>query len=102
MLSLPARSGTWLCYNEIAWVTAIIRATPLNAEGIVALLASCTNSANKTKIIYPPVTGKTFVKVMVIVLRHGANLFIEDIETVERSFADAKQLYGHRYARFED
>jgi hypothetical protein len=30
----------------------------------------------------------------------GKAIYIRRKETVERSFADAKQLHGHRYARF--
>jgi hypothetical protein len=38
---------------------------------------------------------------MPIGLPHGANrIYKRRKETVERSFADAKQLHGHRYASF--
>ena len=37
---------------------------------------------------------------MPIASRPGKRIYKRRKETVERSFADAKQLHGHRYARF--
>lgn len=65
------------------------------------LLASCTTSANATRLITRHVwqdereradaNRKT---------AWGKAVYRRRKETVERSFADAKQLHGHRYARF--
>jgi transposase len=65
------------------------------------LLASCTTNANATRLITRHVwqdarerndaNRKT---------QWGKAVYKRRKETVERSFADAKQLFGHRYARF--
>lgn len=65
------------------------------------LLASCTTSVNATRLITRHVwqderertdaNRKT---------AWGKAVYRRRKETVERSFADAKQLHGHRYARF--
>jgi transposase len=65
------------------------------------LLASCTTSANATRLITRHVWQDARE-------RNDANrktawgkaVYRRRKETVERSFADAKQLHGHRYARF--
>jgi transposase len=65
------------------------------------LLASCTASANATRLITRHVWQDERE-------RNDANrgtawgkaIYRRRKETVERSFADAKQLHGHRYARF--
>mgnify|MGYP000923256539 FL=1 len=65
------------------------------------LLASCTNSANKTKIVTRHVWQDIREKVDGYRLTPwGKLIYRRRKETVERSFADAKQLHGHRYARF--
>lgn len=65
------------------------------------LLASCTSNANATRLITRHVWQDARE-------RNDANrktawgkaIYKRRKETVERSFADAKQLHGHRYARF--
>ena len=65
------------------------------------LLASCTANANATRLITRHVWQDARE-------RNDANrktawgkaVYRRRKETVERSFADAKQLHGHRYARF--
>jgi len=65
------------------------------------LLASCTSSANKTKIVTRHVWQDVREKVDGYRLTSwGKLIYRRRKETVERSFADAKQLHGHRYARF--
>lgn len=64
------------------------------------LIDQCTRSANRTKVITRHVWQDSKDRID----RHrlsdsGKNLYARRKETVERSFADAKQLHGHRYAR---
>ena len=65
------------------------------------LLASCTSSANATRVItrhvWQDVREKTDAHRLT---GWGKAIYKRRKETVERSFADAKQLHGHRYARF--
>lgn len=61
----------------------------------------CTASANMTKIVTRHVWQDIRDKVDSHRLTDwGKRLYKRRKETVERSFADAKQLHGHRYARF--
>lgn len=65
------------------------------------LLSQCTQSRNQTKVI----TRHVWEKHKEAVVEHrfenrGKALYKRRKETVERSFADSKQLHGHRYARF--
>jgi transposase len=65
------------------------------------LLASCTTSANATRLITRHVWQDA--RERNDANRHtawGKAIYRRRKETVERSFADAKQLHGHRYARF--
>lgn len=64
------------------------------------LLASCTASANTTKVVTRHVwqDAKDHVDANRLTA-WGKALYARRKETVERSFADAKQLHGHRYAR---
>ena len=65
------------------------------------LLASCTSSANTTKVVTRHVWQDLRDKVDSHRLTDwGKRLYARRKETVERSFADAKQLHGHRYARY--
>jgi transposase len=65
------------------------------------LLASCTSSANKTKIVTRHVWQDIRDRADAYRLTAwGKLIYKRRKETVERSFADAKQLHGHRYARF--
>lgn len=64
------------------------------------LLASCTASANATKVVTRHVWQDAKDHVDANRLTDwGRKLYARRKETVERSFADAKQLHGHRYAR---
>lgn len=65
------------------------------------LLACCTSSRNATRLI----TRHVWADARETVDAHrltpwGKQIYKRRKETVERSFADAKQLHGHRYARF--
>jgi transposase len=65
------------------------------------LLASCTTSANATKIVTRHLWQEAKEKIDFNGLTPwGKRVYQRRKETVERSFADAKQLHGHRYARF--
>jgi transposase len=65
------------------------------------LLASCTSARNHQREIHRHIwqdardaTNKNRLT------PYGKKIYKRRQETVERSFADAKQLHGHRYARF--
>lgn len=63
-------------------------------------LKECTQSRNCTKVITRHVWEKE--KEQIIEHRYeerGKRIYKRRKETVERSFADAKELHGHRYAR---
>jgi transposase len=65
------------------------------------LLASCTSSANTTRLITRHVWADARERTDANRLTPwGKRIYKRRKETVERSFADAKQLHGHRYARF--
>jgi transposase len=65
------------------------------------LLASCTASANATRVVTRHVWQDARDRVDAHRLTDwGKRIRKRRMETVERSFADAKQLHGHRYARF--
>jgi hypothetical protein len=64
------------------------------------LLSACTQSANHTKVITRHIWQDSKDRID----RHrlsgeGKAIYQRRKETVERSFADSKQLHGHRYAR---
>lgn len=72
---------------------AICRACPL--------LASCTSNANAVRTITRHVWQDEREEIDQRRLTPwGKAIYKRRKETVERSFADAKQLFGHRYARF--
>jgi transposase len=61
----------------------------------------CTQSANATKVVTRHVWESSRERIDQHRLsRVGKRIYKRRKETVERSFADAKQLHGHRYARF--
>ena len=65
------------------------------------LLASCTSSRNKTRVVTRHVWQDSKDRTDAHRLTDwGKAVYKRRKETVERSFADAKQLHGHRYARF--
>jgi transposase len=60
----------------------------------------CTQSANLTKVVTRHVWESSKERINQHRLsRVGKRIYKRRKETVERSFADAKQLHGHRYAR---
>lgn len=61
----------------------------------------CTQSSNATKVVTRHVWESSRERMDEHRLnRVGKRIYKRRKETVERSFADAKQLHGHRYARF--
>lgn len=65
------------------------------------LLASCTSNRNATRLIIRHVWADARERADAHRLTPwGKRIYKRRKETVERSFADAKQLHGHRYARF--
>lgn len=64
------------------------------------LLMQCTRSTNHTKVLTRHVWQDSKERIDQHRLTEvGKKLYARRKETVERSFADAKQLHGHRYAR---
>ncbi|BAO89082.1 transposase [Caballeronia cordobensis] len=60
----------------------------------------CTQSANAVKLVVRHVWERAKERVDARRLSEwGRRIYARRKETVERSFADAKQLHGHRYAR---
>lgn len=87
--STTDRSG----YRHYKSDPAVCRACPL--------LASCTSNANAVRTITRHVWQDEREQVDQRRLTPwGKAIYKRRKETVERSFADAKQLFGHRYARF--
>ena len=65
------------------------------------MLRQCTQSRNHQKVIVRHVWEDDLEKINANRLTEwGKAVYERRRETVERSFADAKQLHGHRYARF--
>jgi hypothetical protein len=63
-------------------------------------LLRCTRSANQTKIVTRHVWQDSKERIDAHRLtEQGRRLYRQRKQTIERSFADAKQLHGHRYAR---
>lgn len=61
----------------------------------------CTQSKNITKVVTRHVWEESKERMNAIRLSpQGKKIYSRRKETVERSFADAKQLNSHRYARF--
>lgn len=61
----------------------------------------CTQSKTGTKVLTRHVWEDSKDRMNAIRLSpQGKKIYARRKETVERSFADAKQLHGHRYARF--
>ena len=68
---------------------------------ICPLLASCTTNAKAERTVTRHVWQEAWERTDAHRLTDwGKRLYRRRRETVERSFADAKQLFGHRYARF--
>lgn len=61
----------------------------------------CTQSQNMKKVVTRHIYGDAIDRANELRLsRYGKKTYKRRSETVERSFADAKQHHGHRYARF--
>jgi hypothetical protein len=68
---------------------------------ICPLLSQCTQSKNTQKVITRHIWEADKEKANEIHLSQwGKKVYARRKETIERSFADAKQHHGHRYARF--
>lgn len=64
-------------------------------------LDQCTRSRNRTKVITRHIWQDSVERTDARRLTaKGKRIYQRRKETVERSFADAKQLHGHRYARY--
>lgn len=74
--------------------------TPAQCAGC-AMKGQCTRSANGVKVVIRHVweDHKEAVDAHRLT-QSGKRLYKRRKETVERSFADARELHGHRYARF--
>lgn len=68
--------------------------------GDCPMLGICTRSANKRKIVTRHIWEDSKEQVRLNRLsKSGKRLYRKRKETIERSFADAKQLHGFRYCR---
>lgn len=90
---LPYRTTNRLGYREYASSSSQCAQCPMRGQ--------CTQSAAGVKVI----TRHVWEDFKEVVAAHrltdeGKALYKRRKETVERSFADAKELHGHRYARF--
>lgn len=90
---LPYRTTNRLGYREYASSAAQCTNCPMKGQ--------CTQSAAGVKVV----TRHVWEDFKEVVGAHrltdkGKALYKRRKETVERSFADAKELHGHRYARF--
>ena len=75
------------------------RSDPAQCGGC-AVRGQCTASANHVKVVIRHVWERAKERVDARRLTDwGKAIYKRRKETVERSFADAKQLHGHRYAR---
>jgi transposase len=64
------------------------------------LLDLCTQSANRVKVITRHVWERSKERIgKHRLMERGKAIYQHRKETVERSFADAKELHGHRYAK---
>lgn len=90
---LPYRTTNRLGYREYASSSSQCAQCPMRGQ--------CTQSVAGVKVITRHVWEDFKEVVAAHRLTHeGKALYKRRKETVERSFADAKELHGHRYARF--
>ena len=87
------RTTNRLGYREYASSSGQCRDCPMRSQ--------CTQSANAIKVV----TRHVWEDFKAVVAAHrltttGKVIYKRRKETVERSFADAKELHGHRYARY--
>lgn len=90
---LPYRTTNRVGYREYASAAGLCANCPMKGQ--------CTQSAAGMKVV----TRHVWEDFKEAVAAHrltdaGKALYKRRKETVERSFADAKELHGHRYARF--
>jgi transposase len=90
---LPYRTTNRMGYREYHSDARQCRDCPTRSQ--------CTQSANATKVVVRHVWEEAKERINTHRLTaRGKRLYARRKETVERSFADAKELHGHRYARF--
>lgn len=90
--TLAYRTTNRVGYREYKSDPAQCRICPLRHR--------CTASANATKVVVRHVWEEAKERVDARrLIAWGKRVYARRKETVERSFADAKQLHGHRYAR---
>ena len=91
--SLAYSTTNRLGYREYKSDPATCRECPLRSQ--------CTQSRNHTKVVVRHVWEDAKERINQHRLTaEGKRIYERRKETVERSFADAKELHGHRYARF--
>jgi transposase len=90
--SLRYRTTDRLGYRHYASDPSQCRSCPLQQR--------CTRSANYTKVVTRHIWQDHKERINSHrYTEHGKEIYRRRKETVERSFADSKQLHGHRYAR---
>lgn len=90
---LPYRSTNRQGYREYVSQASVCTSCPSRSK--------CTQSRNHVKLVTRHIWQHYKDAIDANRLTdHGKKLYARRKETVERSFADAKQLHGHRYARF--
>ncbi len=90
---LPYRTTNRVGYREYASDARQCRECPLREQ--------CTKSRTHTKVVVRHVWEEFKERINQNRLTpEGKKIYARRKETVERSFADAKELHGHRYARF--
>ena len=93
--------GQWLVYsttNRLGYRE--YKSSPAQCRHC-PLLEQCTHSRNHQKVVIRHVWEADRERINQNRLTDwGKQVYERRRETVERSFADAKQLHGHRYARF--
>jgi transposase len=90
---LPYRSTNRQGYREYVSQASMCTGCPSRSK--------CTQSRNHVKLVTRHIWQHYKEAIDANRLTaHGKKLYARRKETVERSFADAKQLHGHRYARF--
>lgn len=94
-------NGQFLAYRTTNRVGYREYASSVSQCAGCPMKGSCTQSAAGVKVVIRHVWEEFKEKVgMHRLTRAGKALYKRRKETVERSFADAKQLHGHRYARY--
>jgi len=90
---LPYSTTNRVGYREYKSDSAQCKECPLRDQ--------CTKSRNRVKVVVRHVWEEAKERINQHRLTpEGKRIYDRRKETVERSFADAKELHGHRYARF--